>query len=307
MKTPASLLFVSAVVLLSPFAAGQPTPSPAPAAIDLAAAVRDAMQTDPRGSVEAIRLERERLLDLQLARLVEQRLTEVDALDGLVVACHQGIVELRGQAGRPELRQRATELALTVTGVQGVNNAMRVPGEPEPAPPAAETLALPAEEPPPEFVTQPFGFATVDGLAGRGVRIEARHGIVRLVGEVNSESARTYAAIAAQSVDGVQAVRNQLVIVEATQDETRRLAILIQKQLEYDPYVQTVAPMVLVKVKDGVVRLEGRVHDDVQWQRAADLAAIQVGVFAVDNRLQVDEDLRLLPTRNGSLTVIRMH
>jgi osmotically-inducible protein OsmY len=138
------------------------------------------------------------------------------------------------------------------------------------------------------------------------VHVEARDGIVRLVGEVNSDSARTYAAVAAQSVDGVRAVRNQLAVVVATQDETRRLAVLIQKQLEYDPLVQTVAPLVLVKVKDGIVRLEGRVHDDSQRQRAADLAAWQVGVFAVDNRLQVDEDLRLLPTRNGSLTVIRM-
>lgn len=305
MKTPASVLFVSAVVLLSPLAVGQPTPPPAE--LDLAAAVRDAMQTDPRGSAEAIRLERERLLDLQLARLVEQRLTEVDTLDGLVVACHEGIVELRGQAARPELRQRATELALTVSGVQGVSNALRVAGEPEPAPPpASETLAVPAEEPPPEFVTEPFGFATDDGLAGRAVHVEARDGIVRLVGEVNSDSARTYAAVAAQSVDGVRAVRNQLAVVVATQDETRRLAVLIQKQLEYDPLVQTVAPLVLVKVKDGVVRLEGRVHDDYQWQRAADLAAVQVGVFAVDNRLEIDEDLRLLPTRSGSLTVIRM-
>jgi osmotically-inducible protein OsmY len=305
-KTPVSLLLLSALTLTSPLAAGQP--APAPAEPDLAAAVRDAMQIDPRGSAEAIRLERERLLDLQLARLVEQRLTEVDTLDGLVVACHEGIVELRGQVGRPELRQRATELALTVSGVQGVSNALRVPGEPAPAPPpVGATLVVPAEEPPPDDVTEPFGFATRDGLAGRGVRVEERDGIVRLVGEVNSESARTYAAVAAQSVDGVRAVRNQLVVVEATQDESRRLAVLIQKQFEYDPLVQSVAPMVLVKVNDGIVRLEGRVHDDSQRQWAADLAAMQVGVFAVDNRLQVDEDLRLLPTRNGALTVIRMH
>src|SRR5262245_39617526 len=180
-KTPVSRLALPVLVLLSPLAAGQP--APAPAEIDLAAAVRDAMQTDPRGSAEALRLERERLLDLQLARLVEQRLTEVDTLDGLVVACHQGIVELRGKVGRPELRQRATDLAVTVSGVQGGGNALRVPGEPEPAPPpAAPTLAVPAEEPPPEFVTEPFGFATRDGLAGRGVRVEAREGVVRLVG-----------------------------------------------------------------------------------------------------------------------------
>jgi hypothetical protein len=31
-----------------------------------------------------------------------------------------------------------------------------------------------------------------------------------------------------------------------------------------------------------------------------------VGVFAVDNRLQVDEAMRLLPTRSGARTVIRM-
>jgi len=101
-------------------------------------------------------------------------------------------------------------------------------------------------------------------------------------------------------------VQNKLVVVVASQDATRRLAVLIQKQLEYDPLVQTVAPMVLVQVKDGIVRLEGRVQDDSQRVRAGDLALIQVGVFAVDNRLQVDEAMRLLPTRSGARTVIRM-
>ena len=302
MKISVALL-VPALALLSPLAVAQP----ASVEVDLASAVRDAMQADPRGSAEAIRLEHVRLLDLQLAQLVQQRLAEVEGLTGLVVACHEGLVELRGLAARPELRQRATELALTVAGVQGVSNVLRVPGEPEPAPPApGETLALPAEEPNPQFTTEPFGFATRDGLAGRDLHVDSRDGVVRLRGEVNSDAARTYASVAAQSVDGVQAVQNQLVVVVASQDATRRLAVLIQKQLEYDPLVQTVAPMVLVQVKDGIVRLEGRVQDDSQRVRAGDLALIQVGVFAVDNRLQVDEAMRLLPTRSGARTVIRM-
>ena len=260
--------------------------------IDLAAAARDALQQDPRGSPEALRLERERLFDLQLAQLVNQRLAEVRGVEGLVVACHEGQVELRGQSADVAQRERATELALTVTGVRGVTNVLLLPGEPAPAP-APVMILPPIEALAPEAWTAPFGFATRDGLAGRGIQASVADGIVWLRGDVNSERARTYASIAVQSIEGVRVVRNELVVHTATQEESRRLAVLIQRQLEYDPIVQPIAPMVLVQVGDGIVRLEGSVQDEVQRHRAADLASWQAGVFAVDNRLQVDEDLQL--------------
>jgi osmotically-inducible protein OsmY len=287
-------LFLAAVPLLGAPAAGQ---------IDLTSAVRDAIQQDPRGSPEALRLERERLLDLQLAQLVNQRLlAEVRGVEGLVVACHDGLVELRGQAADEAQRARATELALTVTGVRGVTNGLLLPGE---APPAPAVILPPVEEFVPEGWSEPFGFATRDGLAGRGLQASSADGIVWLRGEVNIERARTYASIAVQSLEGVRAVHNELVVRTATVEESRRLAVLIQHQFEYDPIVQTIAPMVLVQVNDGIVRLEGNVQYEVQRHRAADLASWQVGVFAVDNRLHVDEDLQLQPARRAPRTIYR--
>ena len=266
---------------------------------DLALAARDALQSDPRGSPEALRLERERLLDLQLAQLVNQRLAELRGLDGLVVSCHGGLVELRGRSADAAQRERATNLALTVTGVVGVHNALLLPGEAPPPTPGPPVPILQPVDVAPETWTAPFGFVTSDGSAGREVQVTEADGVVWLRGFVNTERARTYASIAVQSLEGARVVRNELVVRTATVEESRRLAVLILRQLEYDPAVQAVAPMVLVKVDSGIVRLEGRVLDDFQRNRAAELAAWQVGVFAVDNRLQVDEDLVLQPTRRG--------
>jgi osmotically-inducible protein OsmY len=272
----------------------------------LAQAVQLALQRDPRGTAEAQALTRHRLIDLQLAQLVNQRLTEAGLLD-LMVACHAGRIELRGATSGPEQRQRAEELALSVAGVVGVDNALRLPGEPEPALVApVAPAAAPGDEPTPESTSGPFGFATSDGLAGRDIRVEVSAGVARVRGEVNTEGSRIYVAIAAQSVPGVRAVRDEVVVRTATLEESRRLALLIQRQFEYDQYVQAMAPMILVKVGAGIVRLEGRVQDDFQRQRAEDLAALQVGVFAVDNRLEIDEELRLLPSRRGPPTVVRM-
>ncbi|HZM01139.1 MAG TPA: BON domain-containing protein, partial [Planctomycetota bacterium] len=135
---------------------------------------------------------------------------------------------------------------------------------------------------------------------------EAEDGLVRLRGEVNSDGARLYASGAAQSVAGVRAVLNELAVLKAGQEESRRLALLILKQLEYDTVVQAVAPMILVTVRNGIVRLEGRVQDEDQLLQAEDLAADQVGVFAVENRLEIDEQLRLQATRRGPYTVVLM-
>jgi len=304
-KIPSLLLVLPALALTSAFAAGQAAGGDASA---LADSVRQALQNDPRSSAEARQLEQQRLLDLQLAQLVNQRLIEVTGLSGLVVACHDGNVELRGQADTAGARRRATELAFNVVGVSTVANGLRLPGETEPLP-EPERLPILAQapvEPAPRALTEPFGFATRDGLAGRGIRVEVRDGLVGLRGEVNSDQARLYATTAAQSVAGVRAVRSDLVVRRATKDESRRLAVLILKQLEYDPLMQPVAPMLLVTVRDGVVQLDGRVQDASQLDRAQDIAAVQVGVFAVDNRLQIDEELTLQPTRRSPYTAVMM-
>jgi osmotically-inducible protein OsmY len=304
-KPSLALLVLSSLSLPAAVASGQAAP---PVVRPPASAVQLAMQNDPRGTAEAQARTRQRLLDLQLAQLVNQRLIEAGLTD-LVVTCHDGRIELRGATAGDELRQRAGELALSVRGVVGVDNALLVPGEAAPAPapaPIIEPAAADGAEPIPGSSTAPFGFATRDGLAGRDIVVEMIGGVARVRGEVNNDASRTYVAIAAQSVPGVCAVRNQVVVHKATLEESRRLALIVQHQFEYDPFVQGIAPMVLVKVGDGIVRLEGRVQDDFQRQRAENLAALQVGVFAVDNRLEIDEELRLQATRRGPLTVVRM-
>ena len=311
-----SLVFVPVLSLL-PATAAQDPPA------DLLNSVRASLQRDPRSSPAVQELVRQRLLDLQLAQIVTQRLLEA-GLSNLLVACRDGQVELRGQAANAELREHATELAAGVPGIVVVRNELSLMdaapaqgapmatlsadaamAEPEPAAALDEVrlaeLAIVAEgyADEPESAAEPFGFLTADGLAGRAIRVDLDHGLVRLRGEVNSTNAKTYAALAAEAVPGVQAVLNELVVNRASQEETRRLTLLVQKQIEYDPFVQAIAPMVLVQVRDGVVRLEGRVQDAGQRDQVEWLASRQAGVFAVDNRLEIEDDLVVLPRRRA--------
>ncbi len=94
---------------------------------------------------------------------------------------------------------------------------------------------------------------------------------------------------------GVRAVRNLMSVRPDNAAKDRNLALMIERELEDDVLVQTVSNCILVTVRHGVVLLTGAVRDDGQRVQAEHVAAGISAAFAVDNRLQVDEDLVLPP------------
>lgn len=275
-----------------------PPSSPAPSIVDdgrlaqaVAAGLHGLALTPEARSLE-LAAEIGRGNDLLAARRVSSRLVQL-GLSGMLVSCRDGRVELRGTVDGEERRRRAERIAAATEGVGSVTNSILVAGEVR----APEPVAPPAEAP---AATQgPFAFLTPGGLAGRDIRLEIRDGIVDVRGEVSSEAARGWVTRAAQRVPGVRAVRNQVAVREVGPEEARRLALLVQRRLEYSPVVGPVMAAVLVTAPDGIVRLEGRVRDAGQRAEAERLVRAVDAAFAVDNRLVVDGGLTIVTGGDG--------
>jgi osmotically-inducible protein OsmY len=138
-------------------------------------------------------------------------------------------------------------------------------------------------------------FLTADGLAGRALIVTVDGGVATLRGAASSPSASQYAVVAALKVPGVRAVRNELTVRRSDRSDDCRLALLVQRELENDILVQTVSNALSVSVRDGVATLTGKVRDEGQRVQARVVAASLSAVFAVDDRIVVDENL-VLPT-----------
>ncbi len=239
--------------------------------------------------------------DLSLAREVGGRVSGAGA-PGVIVGAHDGQLVLHGRVRDEAQRERLLGLAAAVDGARGVTSKLLLPGE-EPQATATdasapEAAAAPARSEPFDFLAGP--------AAGRGVLVEVADGLVTLTGAASSEDARRWATAVAGRVPGVRAVNNRMSAREDNPEADRRLALLVLRQIEGDVLVQAVAPAIDVAVRDGVVRLTGKVRDAGQREQAAAVAAGLQAVFAVDNRLAVDEGLTLPPSlRNQGFRVWR--
>lgn len=227
--------------------------------------------------------------DLLLARQVDGRLSGAGA-HGLVVGVHRGEVTLHGQVADEAQRKRTLALVAEVDGVRAVDDRLLLPGQKSaPAPVAA------AEPAPVSARSEAFDFLTEDGRAGRGVVVAVDQGVATLTGAACSVEAQRHATVVAQRVPGVRAVRNEMSVRTFNPADDRRLGLLVQRQMDNDVIVQTVSNALLVTVENGVARITGCVRDAGQREQATRVAAGIGAVFAVDNRLTVNENLVLPP------------
>jgi osmotically-inducible protein OsmY len=136
-------------------------------------------------------------------------------------------------------------------------------------------------------------------LAGRAIRVQSDAGRVALSGEVATEKERAEAEELALGVDGVVAVENGLDVEPglATEVEAPRslgeqlddVALLakIKTALRLDKKTK---PLDLeVEVREGVVRLRGRVPDDERRLRVIERVSGVSGVETIDEALEVEE------------------
>jgi len=262
----------------------------------LAAWIADDLRRDTRGTPTAAgdRLNAAGLGgdDVKLARQVSAKLVGAGSHD-VIVGVHGGEVVLHGHVADETHRKKALELASGIEGVKGVDNHLLLPGE-TPAPKSAPAAAPAAAAAPAERgETGPVDFITADGLAGRDIFVTVAAGVATLHGAASSEAASNYATAAAMRVPGVRAVRNELDVRRADISEDRRVALLVQRQLENDAIVQTVSNALLVTVTNGVAYLSGKVRDEGQHARAVAIASQDPSVFAVEDQILVDENLVL--------------
>lgn len=298
MKT--SLTFAApllAAALCAVPAAAAPAPTGGITDSDLAAWVAEGLVTAGATpvSAETLLLSKGHRADLSIAREASAVLSRV-GVRSMVVGCADGTLELRGEVADAATRDKAGDLAAAIAGVGTVANHLRLPGE--------EVVAAdPAATSPDEAVvvegparTEPFHFLASEDRAGRDIVVHVTDGVVELSGEVNNDAAARWAAAAAQRIPGVRAVRREgLSIRRNDREADRRLALLIQRRLEWDVGVQTVAGAILVTARDGVVHLSGKVRDADQAEQARAVALSTTETFVVDDQLDIDQDL-VVPT-----------
>lgn len=220
-------------------------------------------------------------------------------ITGLFVTSTNGVVTLKGTVESADTRDRAIARARRVSGVRSVVPLLTTPGEPAPAE-AAPLAAAPSATP------EPIDFVTLGGLAGRGVLVVDDAGTLTLTGRVNNARAHKLVVAAAMRIDGARSIDDQLEIVRHSRQNDRNLAEIVRFRLgevpslrdaireDVRPTIERLGDLVEIHVEDGVAVLHGRVPTETVRRAMVARTAATSGVFAVQDRLEVDGDVRTI-------------
>jgi hyperosmotically inducible protein len=131
-----------------------------------------------------------------------------------------------------------------------------------------------------------------DATKARQINVETENGVVQLSGFVESEQMKAAATTTAQTVSGVQEVRNELIVREGDRSFSRAtddtvIAAKVKTELATDASLAT-AGDVKVDVRGGVVQLSGFVSSPDQKQQAEQIARRVAGVADVRNAIEVE-------------------
>jgi hyperosmotically inducible protein len=125
----------------------------------------------------------------------------------------------------------------------------------------------------------------------RKIDVETYRGVVQLGGFVDSQEAKSRATEVAQSVSGVEEVRNDLKISDADQPTLGERIddgmIVTQVKAKLIADSRTDAYKISVDSSDGRVLLTGFVDNDQAKSAAGEIARTVNGVRNVDNKLEI--------------------
>ncbi|ART79101.1 molecular chaperone OsmY [Oceanisphaera avium] len=138
---------------------------------------------------------------------VKAELVQADAIKSgdISVETENGVVTLSGFVESQEQIKHAVEVAGKVEGVASVNDKLNVKDN------ADQSLKEYADD---AMITSAVKakFLADDVVPGLSVSVETQDGVVQLTGDVESQEQVTQAENVAKGVDGVQSVKNDLVI-----------------------------------------------------------------------------------------------
>lgn len=129
------------------------------------------------------------------------------------------------------------------------------------------------------------GSAAPDGHDGDWIGVDAREGVVRLSGRVNSLSHRRLAEVLAWWTGGTADVDNRIHVEPPEQDNDAEIMDAIRIIFDKEPAID--ADQIRVQCRDRVVTLEGTVSSEENRRLAAFDCWYIPGVHGVHNRLRV--------------------
>lgn len=212
--------------------------------------------------------------DEELGRDVESELQwdpNIDAAD-IAVAVKDGVVTLTGFVRNFNEKWEAEEAAMRVAGTLGVANALEV------------NLPAISQRPDPEIATDVVN-ALLYLLSDDADKIRAvvKDGWVTLEGEVERETVKRRAAIAATRVRGVRELINTIKV--GTRTTPLELGQRIEEALKRSALVD--AGDIVVDVYGGEVLLKGTVRSWAARREAEEVAWRAPGVTRVENRIAI--------------------
>ncbi len=205
------------------------------------------------------------------AELWNDPLVDANTID---VAVSDGVVTLGGLVDNILARDRALNLARTISGVRGIIDHLRIEPVGEDARRSdqdiqAGVMAALARDP----ATEAYD-----------VQAEVEDGVVTLEGSTDSYTEKQLAATVTKGVRGVTGVRNRINVLPKMERPDRKIAAEVEARLMNDVRVDD--KLIAVTVDDSVVTLAGNVGSLAEKRRAG-LDAWVTGVEAVENDLNV--------------------
>lgn len=207
-----------------------------------------------------------------------------------VESVNKGVVLLDGDAASLDDHVRAIEITRAVPGVRDVNSEVKSPDT------FSETQSQGVTKDVAQGATDMYiTSATKLRLLADSetpaleINVDTRDGIVTLFGIVPTQAAKQSAEKEARKVSGVKAVKNELQVVAKEKRDTvavrdDELKKKVDDALETPPLNTT---DIAVEVKNGVVRLTGKVPTQSHRLAAATVARSVAGVRSVQDDLQV--------------------
>lgn len=203
------------------------------------------------------------------------------------VSTTNGVVTLTGTVSNLLARDVSQRLAQTVRGVRAVVNRIDVRPRFQKSDEELKRLVQNA-------------LAYDPAADAYEIKVSVQDKVASLDGKVQSFAERDLAERVARSVAGIRDVRNNVVLQYKPRSDAEVLAD-VRARLRHDAYVEE--DLVSVAVKDGAVKLSGRVGSDAERARAY-VDAWVVGTRAVDtSALKVEPWLKDEHARKASPTV----
>ena len=259
--------------------------------------IRDLLQVVPQGREKAVKAS-----DADIQKQVEHALHADPRLKGSsisVQSVNQGVVLLSGKAASVSDQLDALQDAWKVAGVQRVTSEIEGPDKLADDQIRQSDQGRRAGDQPPSSAGVSDAWITTKAkmrlladsdTPAMSINVDTRDGVVTLFGIVPDRKAKAAAAADIRKVSGVKKVVNDLQIVPSSRQRTVKAQDdVIERQVKDTlagrPELKDAS--IDVDVKNGIVRLTGKVPSEFQSLAAAVAARSTPGVRSVENQLRI--------------------